>query len=229
MTDMIIFDVGGVLVRLEYGRVFTALERKSGKPGEQIKKEIAERKLERLRNLNKEKEYFAGLRQILGLQLSDDELTRITNLSLPAKTELVDLKRRLHEAGYTIGISSTLAPRTKEYLDQRWPEMLETWGGPRVFSYESGVLKPDPKAYERFTKTGASRIFYIEDNTTYLTHPVEKLGWTGILLTAYQDQSEPMKLVMDHAATSKNILLAQTPDDVERILREHSLQFAKAL
>ncbi len=231
MNDLIIFDVGGVLVKLEFKNMFLKYAQKSGIPEEEIKKKLAEGNIERERNLGNDKEYYRGIREILKNEnLSEKWIDTAVNSSLPEQIEkIVNLKEKLHDAGYEIGILSTNANAAMKFLSKKWPKMLETWGGLALYSQQTKILKPDPKAYEEFTKLAAKRIIFIDDKSAYLKYPCEKLGWIGIHFTKYRDLDEPIRYVKGSHQDAEEIngtyYQAETEQEVEAILRKLGLKF----
>ncbi len=231
MNTLIIFDVGGVLIKLDFNRAYDEVEKRSGIKKEIIRQQIAKSRIERLRNEGNEQAYFDGMRKILqDNNISEEEINEIIHLALPeASQEMIELKRKLHDAGYAIGILSTLAPATKEYINKNWPEMLESWDGPKQLSYETKILKPEPGAYSPFTKLGFDKIIFIDDKSAYLKHPVEKLGWIGINFIEYKDAKDPMldvgKEHQDVEDIRGQLYVARTPKEVEIILKKMGLKF----
>ena len=231
MNDLIIFDVGGVLVKLEFKNMFLKYAQRSGIPQEEIKKKLAESNIEKERNLGNDEEYYQGIRKILKDQtLSDAWINAVVNSSLPEQIEkMVNLKEKLHLAGYEIGILSTNANAAMKLLSKKWPKMLETWGGLALYSQQTRILKPDPKAYEPFTKLAVKRIIFIDDKSAYLKYPCEKLGWIGIHFTKYRDLDEPIRYIKGSHQDEEQIkgayYQAETEEEVEAILRKLGLKF----
>jgi len=223
MSDLIIFDVGGIVLRMDFATMFAEFAKHSKHTADEIKKRFAKTAIDKHLMLGEgEEEYFDGIRAIIeNYSVSDGELLRILKLCIPAQIdEMVALKRRLHEASYRIGIFSNIGRWACQYLDQELPEVLESWGGPRVFSYQAHHIKPEPAVYALFREE-AGRIFYLDDKSAYLKYPVEHLGWIGIHLTCYQDFDEPIRHVGEghqDARISGEWHEAATPADVEKIL-----------
>jgi FMN phosphatase YigB (HAD superfamily) len=229
MQTLVIFDVGGVLVQLNSKRVFEELTKHSKYSMEEVMQRVAASGIERDLNLGDTQAYYDGIRKAVGIDISDEEIRRIRRFIIPDKAAaMVELKRRLHDAGHMIGLLSTVDEIGFSHIEKNWPEIYETWGGPKMYSHEAQVLKPDAKAYVPFVGM-ADRIIFIDDKSAYLKYPIEELGWFGILFTPFQDMYEPIRFVAGNhsevAIENERFFTARSAEDVERILGEIGLEF----
>jgi FMN phosphatase YigB (HAD superfamily) len=221
MKTLIIFDVGGVLVTLNTRAMFDAFAQHSDLAVDQIMRRFAELGVEKKLHTGDTPGYYDGVREATKSNMADEQIAQFRLLVIPEQIdEMVQIKRRLHNAGYAIGILSTTSAIEHPYLQKRWPEMFESYGGPQELSYKEGRIKPDPEVYARFK---ADRIVFIDDKSAYLKHPVEELGWIGIQFTPYRDLDEPIRHTGsnhgDIEIAHKNFYVANSPQDVERILQ----------
>ncbi len=225
MNTLILFDNGGILSRMNFTKVLEALEEISGLSIEELKKRFKEHKPAHYGMVGNNEEYFRRYRLAIGTDLSDDEIILLeTKNALPGPIEEnVKLKKRLADAGYTVGLLSNSIDFSNKWVLNNWPEIFETYNGPAIFSDKVGVAKPDPKIYELIPKF--DRVIYIEDKSSYLKYPVENMGWTGILMTDYQDFSEPIRSEGHGEEPVKGIHIVRNPEELEHLLHQLGLNF----
>lgn len=223
---LILFDVGGVLLRLSYDDFYTAAAERSGylTPRE-FKRLYIKSNLEKDSLVGKKEipEYLGELGRIISPDngLPEDELRRIVNLCWKEQVEeTVRLKRQLHEAGYPVGISSNISSLALEILSQRFPEMMETFNpsSPVILSFEVGDVKPNPQMYERIA--GYERVIFIDDKEGYLRTGIEKFGWFGIHFKPHIDPAEAIRAEHnDTTRPSKNFRAASSYMELVGALR----------
>jgi FMN phosphatase YigB (HAD superfamily) len=195
---LVIFDIGGVVVRCDADAQSRDLAKHSRVDAQTIMARMKSTHSDQLSLTGKDAEYFSTIRAIVeNDQLSDDTIRRsryeVIREVIP---ESLETKRALHDAGNTIGILSSMDSMGHTRCDALSTDILNTYGGPRSLSYEQGMAKPDVKVFEPFIGKD-TLIIFIEDKAAYLKHPVERLGWIGIHLTGYRDYSDPL---LSHAA-----------------------------
>lgn len=236
MTDktLIYWDVGGVLLELNYAGLYTrgaALTRTSFK---QFKQTYIDSKLELdvLRGAISNEEYQTRLKQMLGNpRMSRTDLERFVSRCWGTEmTDVVDVKERAHFKGNAgTGILSNINQFAWEYLTRTYPRMLQTFSpqGPIVCSYLVGEVKPHIKIYQEANKRarelGAYRIILIEDKAKYLMPGIENFGWYGIHLTINQDSEEAIKQEAGHAGEAKpsdKLFIANSVQELEDALKD---------
>jgi FMN phosphatase YigB (HAD superfamily) len=225
MRTLILFDNGGVLTHIDFGPVFEELQARTGKSVAEIRERLAKSKAIAYGIIGKNNEFFERYREAVGLALTDQEIVDFETVkaSLRPVREVMGIKQRLAKAGHTIGILSNSYSFVVAWQRERWPELLDTYGGPAIFSDTAGVAKPDPRIYHLVPHF--DRIIYIEDKSSYLKYPVEELGWTGILITAFQDPNEPIRAIGHGEEAVKGMHVVRDPKELERVLRDLGVEF----
>lgn len=189
MKRLVLFDIGGVLLELHISRFFVEGAAASrmflGHPGamrlvfEHYKWE------ENYHNgtLSSE-DFFEILRAHLDFMVPIEKIAEIyrRRLGQPIQ-EMIALKKRLGESGITVGLFSNTSQEDTQFLMKAYPEIYETFGGPKIFSYRIGSSKPNRKMYEMIQ--GFDDITLIEDTPRNLV-TAKEFGWKGLL---YPDQS----------------------------------------
>lgn len=198
MIQEIIFDVGAVLIKLNFQRMYEALaEYIPEKDPKIIEKRYGESGLEKLYNsVMSSKEYFKGIREkvLFRKDVSDEILDDIRSLALGEPIwEMVELKKKLEKLGYDIGILSTHTENAYNFIKRKCPEILHATTQAH-FSHITKIMKPDLRAYLPF---GEDKIF-IDDKISYLIPPVEKLKWKGIWYTQFIDPKEAIRGIKGH-------------------------------
>lgn len=179
MKRLVLFDIGGVLLELHISRFFEELSEKSNKASdaENVRKLFKESGLEDLYHDGKlaEAPFIFQLRELLQIEGSLDQVKeiyrrRLGNPILP----MVQLKKKLAESGVSVGLLSNTTLADTEFLNRNYPEIYETFGGPKIFSFEIGASKPHPAIYSQIC--GFNDITFIDDSPENLVIP-KKLGW----------------------------------------------------
>ncbi len=193
---LVLFDVGAVLLYLTYDRFFEeAANLSKDKTAGRIRELYIGERLEPRGNTGElsTPDYLQRVREILNpaQQLSDEGLVQLLSKRFEGGPiqEMVALKKRLHEAGYSVGIFSNTRETDAKVWLQNYPEMVETYSAlsPAIFSYAVGAEKPQQPMYQKVT--GFEKVIYIDDKRAYLKPGVE-LGWYGIWFTPYIDKEE---------------------------------------
>lgn len=221
--NIVIWDIGGVGIPLGYGEFYKKASELAGITPEQFKKWYSPLEERALKGEIKKQDYFKSLREKVG-NLSDQELRDLIGLFWKQQNnEIVSLMRRIHESGYTLGICSNMTDYALEILQGKYPGVFETFGGPKVYSFEHGVIKPDLRLYTPFNKMGFSRVVFIEDKSNYFMPGINNYDWLGIHYTEYQDPDEAIKSSQgkgDIEVSHASIRTASSVKEIEIALRE---------
>lgn len=166
-VDVLLFDFGGVIVGIDFDRVFDRWARLAGVPFEQVKSRFTHGDAYRRHERGEigVAEYFAALREELGIDLADEDFAE-------GWAQVF-----LDEIPSTVEAIRTLGPRVPAYLfsntnrahydlwSVRYAEALRPLRG-RFISHEMGVRKPDAEAFERVAGdigVPAARILFFDD------------------------------------------------------------------
>ncbi len=225
---LVLFDIGAVLLHLDFERFYKAASSLSSRyrTQEGFKEAYASSKLESdfMKGLLNSDDFLDKLRGLIdpNREVSSEELKEIFSYRLGKPVDdVVKLKKRLRLAGYSVGIFSNTTVLDFAVF-QRYPDMLEATG-PSIYSFQNQSLKPEPKMYGLIK--GFDSVTFIDDKESYLRTGVEQFGWNGILFTPFIDRSEAIRAV--HTDTSKpqeRFRIANSVGELEDSLRHFGIQ-----
>jgi FMN phosphatase YigB (HAD superfamily) len=198
---LVLFDVGGVLLALNFRRFY---ERAAALGGtltpEEFKSRYVESRLDFLacKGLVSRRGSVEMLRGIIGPgePVSDGFIESLVESCWSGPIPvLVELKRRVHEAGYSVGILSNITELALAQISSAHPELFDTFDerSPRLYSCRLGAMKPEPEIYARVE--GYGKVIFIDDKELYVEVPARLLGWKGIWLTPWIDEAESLRAV----------------------------------
>ncbi len=231
---LVLFDVGAVLLHLTYDRFFEeAAKLSKDKTAGRIRGLYIGERLEPRGNTGdlSTPDYLQRVREIINpaQQLSDEGLVQLLSKRFEKGPiqEMVALKKRLHEAGYSVGIFSNTRETDVNVWLQNYPEMVETYSAlsPAIFSYAVGAEKPQQPMYQKVT--GFEKAIYIDDKRAYLKPGIE-LGWYGIWFTPCIDKEEMAATGAIDADLSRHqrFRIANSVDEVVAALNELGVKVA---
>ena len=188
MKRLVLFDIGGVLLKLYIPEFFKTLADRSPKAadGAAVRELFQKSGVEDEYHDGKlsEESFLRKLKKLFVLTESIDKIGEIYRDRLGGPiAETIDLKKRLAESGITVGLLSNTSREDTLYLSEKYPEIYETFGGPKIFSFEVGASKPNPIIYEIVPE--CKDITFIEDTPRNLEIPKQR-GWKTFI---YPDQS----------------------------------------
>jgi putative hydrolase of the HAD superfamily len=166
-ADALLFDLGGVIIQIDFGRAIAHWATASSRPVATIQSRFSmdDAYCRHERGEIDAKEYFAALRSSLGVDLSDAELIEGWNsIYLGVVPGVMPLLQRLRERIPTYAFTNS--NRTHQPVTQRlYAEPLACFH--KVFSScDLGLRKPDREAFEAIAeeiKTPLSRILFFDD------------------------------------------------------------------
>ncbi|MBR9703974.1 hypothetical protein GOV12_01055 [Candidatus Pacearchaeota archaeon] len=231
---LIYWDVGGVLLELNYGGLYQKGADLTNTTFEGFKKTYLNSNLEidSLSGKISDADYQTRLKAMLGNpDMTREELEDFVKSGWGTEmTDVVDLKERAHfQGGVGTGIFSNNNDFAYNYLSRTYPRMLQTFD-PRdlvVSSHIVGATKPDLKMYqsgERKAKiAGYNKVILIEDKPKYLEPGINQFGWYGIHLTINQDPQEAIKAEVGHTGEVEeldNLYVANSVEELEDTLKQ---------
>lgn len=169
-VDALLFDLGGVLIDVDFGRAVAAWARSAGKPLEELRRRpllhLSSAFQAHERGEIRDAVYFAALRELFGLALSDEAIASgwnaIIGEPVPGMATLVrDLAARL-----PLYVFSNTNAAHIEYFKPRHRELLAPFREV-ICSCEIGCRKPEREAFEKVAaRIGAppGRIGFFDDN-----------------------------------------------------------------
>jgi len=228
-NHLVLFDIGAVLLHLDFGRFYKTVAGLSSRyrTQESFKEAYASSRLESdfMKGLLKSDEFLDKLRELVDPKkdLSSEELKEIFSYRLgePAQ-DVIELKKRLQHAGYRVGIFSNTTVLDFNFISARYPSVVDA-SAPSVYSFQNHSLKPEPKMYGLIK--GFKSVTFVDDKESYLRTGIEQFGWNGILFTPFIDRSEAIRSV--HNDTSKpqeRFRIANSVEDLEDALRHFGIE-----
>jgi FMN phosphatase YigB (HAD superfamily) len=212
---MVMFDIGGVLLKLDYGAFYAAAHERFGVDATEFKKGYAILERKDLLGEITSDEFFAGMRSLLRAERVEERALRdMMSLSWVSPIpEMLDLKESLIERGYEVGLLSNIGAICLEDLAARYPQILTiSWNGPRVYSFEHGCMKPDERFYHLAER--GYHMVYIDDKSSYI-ETAARLGWKGIHYTRHVDPTEAIRSFAGHnEQSSADMIVAGSIDQV---------------
>ncbi|HIG93940.1 TPA: hypothetical protein HA242_00355 [Candidatus Woesearchaeota archaeon] len=216
-NNLILYDVGAVLLELDYGSFYREASRITGRTAEDLRKVHSQLELESLTGRMPKHQFLARMRLELTSAIgSDDELIRLLLLSWPRPIhDMVALKRKTAQANADIGLFSNIGDISLELLTTKFPEVFDLHGslGPRVYSFQVGAVKPNMLMYEAINSY--KKVVLVEDKPNYLRIGIEEFGWSGVYYFSHIDPAESIRAVqgkqefmhprMLHAKSAKEV------------------------
>jgi len=162
--ELVIFDLGGVVVDFESDRLVHQVSQLIGRTFEEVQQavyheELLHFELGRL----KPQAYYEGLKQRLTLPWTYEQFVRAWNDILKENHDVTQLMGRLHQRHKLAALSNTNALHL-DYMKATMPSLaiFDHW----VASCEVGLRKPDPQIYLlalEQAKVRANAAVYIDD------------------------------------------------------------------
>lgn len=217
---LILFDAGAVLLKLDYGSFFREASKIRGCTSEEFAKlynksvietDSLSGKLSDEETLEKTSKLISPYKPI-----SIEETVNLIKLNWPEEiSDVVNLKKRVYEAGYSIGLFSNTSNFAIETISKQWPEIFETYDTsmPKIYSFQVGSVKPQVEMYQKIK--GYNRVIFIDDKESYLKTGIEKFGWVGIHFTPYIDNAESIRA--QHNDTTKPEKDFYTADSIKAL------------
>jgi HAD superfamily hydrolase (TIGR01509 family) len=164
--EVVVFDLGKVLVDFDYGIAARRLAARSRVPESEVRRAIDSSPL-----LNRyetgaitRQEFFQEVRALSGFQGSLDEFNHFfADIFTPIEA-MIDLQARLAQRPVPTYIFSNTNDLAVDHIRQQFP-FFQNFSD-YVLSYEHGVMKPDPRLYqvvERITGRTGKKILYLDD------------------------------------------------------------------
>ena len=179
--QLVIFDLGGVLVRLEPKRLMAQLAQASGKSVEQIERAAITPTLIEQLELGRmsPQQLFEHLRQRLDLPWAFERFVGAWNSVLSENTDTTWVLPRLRERYTLLALTNTDALHD-EYIRRTWPVFsgVRHW----IASYQVGFRKPDPRIYQlamRRADAPPHATVYVDDIEGHV-EAARQLGLTAI-------------------------------------------------
>lgn len=179
---LVLFDIGGVLIRWRDEWAFEVMARRIGVPVRRLEEEILPLRHELQSGRLAVEGFVTELSSRLGVPLPPGfpgiwtrELSRRAQVNRSA----LGIAGRLRRQGFQTGLFSNTDPSHVQIFHERnwFPDMA-----PQLFSCDLGAAKPDPAAFEgveRATGLARARILLIDDRPSNI-QGARRRGWQAL-------------------------------------------------
>lgn len=212
---LILFDIGGVLFTTHFRKFYETMGTLGNMPPERFMQLYNQSGLEKkiLSGMDIQS-YFSDLGDILKIDGNNPKLRENFPCFLGAPiNEMIELKKQLHEKGYPVGLFSNMSELTYNILSSTYQQILETWNGPAIFSFQARAVKTDDRMFRMIE---FSNVIYIDDNCRYVSKGINH-GWKGIHFTPYIDPAEAIR-ASEEPVADPHIKTANSAKDVIDII-----------
>ncbi len=180
--EIIVFDLGNVLIPFHYDLIINRLNEKDAGLGERFVKKYMEN-YEVHRNFEKgkmsEEEFLSVMREWTENKVSDEEFKKIYSEIFTVNDEMISLLPELKNK-YRLMLLSNTNSIHKKYGWEKFPFLSNF---EKLFlSHEVGAVKPEEEIYrtvENYTKAKPDAHLFIDDVEEYAL-TAQKLGWQAI-------------------------------------------------
>jgi FMN phosphatase YigB (HAD superfamily) len=224
---LVLFDIGGVLLKLQYGGFYEAAAKASGRfSPEGFKKLYIASHLEEdaLRGDIDAEEFYSGLQSLIE---SVSDIKGILKNAWDSPIEdMVRLKEEVYRSGAAVGLFSNMHAAAFDILSPKHPEIFNVFdlSFPVIFSHEVKSVKPDRGMYNAVASQ-FSPVVYVDDNEAYVKRGVVDYGWKGVVFTGEVDSSESLRAAQVHSSSppTPRILYADTVSRVRAAFVEYGI------
>lgn len=152
MTDarIVLFDLGGVLFSYQPDVRWQAFAAQADLSADEVRRRLSGSGYSMACDHGRfrgNRAYREGI-QALGSRMSMERFVQIWVSAFRPDEAVLDVARRLQDAGYAIATFSNNSDLVREGLEAYWPAVLAPFM-PRIFSADLGLTKPDPRAYQK--------------------------------------------------------------------------------
>jgi len=198
-VDALLFDLGGVIVDIDFRRVFEAWSACSGVPAETLGSRFSmgacyER---HERGEIPVAEYFESLRSSLGIQLTDEEFERGWNAVFVREVPGIARLLRGVQARFPLYVFSNSNAAHHDYWARKYASTLSIFR--KVFvSSELGRRKPEPEAYAAVAQAMGMplpRILFFDDLEDNV-EAAKKVGMQAVHVKSFIDIEKTLEDVL---------------------------------
>lgn len=189
-VEAVVFDLGGVLLEVDFGKVFTAWADSAGMPAAGIRQRFRfDAAYERHeRGEIGAPQYFAALRESLNLDLSDEQFRRGWNQCV--RGEIPGVADLLWQFGSRLPLYVFSNTNVAHYSDwgPRYRGLLQPFRR-LFFSFEMGMRKPEARAFEFIAAEIGARLpkILFFDDTAENVHAARVLGMQAVHVRGNED------------------------------------------
>lgn len=193
--ELVIFDLGGVVVESKSDRLILQVSQLLGRPFEEVHEAVYDEELLLPFELGqmRPQAYYGGLKQRLKLPWSFEQFVKAWNGILTEKPEMGTLMARLHKRHKLTALSNTNELHINHVRDFPSLSHFDDW----VASCEVGLRKPDPQIYLLAIRRAGVRpeaVVYVDDRPEFVKAG-EGAGLTAIRFESGQQIEQALRAV----------------------------------
>ncbi|WP_369309587.1 glucose-1-phosphatase [Providencia rettgeri] len=167
-----IFDMGNVIIDIDFNRVFDKWSELSGTPSEEIKSRFTFGNIFQLHECGKisDIEFAELLCEEMGITLSFEDFAEGWHaIFISLRPEVIDIMERLREQGHRVVVLSNTNRLHLDYWPEHYPEIAAS-SDFLYLSQDLGMRKPDPEIFKYVLQSeefdAADAIFFddVEEN-----------------------------------------------------------------
>lgn len=197
MAKIIIFDLGGVLVHLNWEAVLTPMTKLSSKGASVVRRELVNGPTVKQSMLGQigSRELHTTLCASLGVELEYEEFLRIWVRILRANEEILPLLERL-KSSHKLVLGSNTDEIHHTYCQQHVEALAQF--DESFLSYQMGLLKPDPQFFlhilNKLGNVPTDCVFI--DDTPENVESARSIGITSLLFTGNDDLQRGLTAIL---------------------------------
>ena len=158
MKNVILFDVGGVLLRWKDKWLFDEVSQELDIPFEKIKERFNANISELFIGKISENQFWEKIME--GKKINPKIISQTFKKRSTLNNKVLNLARSMKKHGFDIGILSNITPETRRILSKQWIEEFDHV----FFSDEIKLAKPDPEIFSYVkNKLSGHQIIFIDD------------------------------------------------------------------
>ena len=213
MRKLVLFDIGAMQLRLNYGKFFHYAESLSGRGAGELKKDYdkLESKYLAIGGKNASNEFISGIKDVLHLRndFPDEKIKNLVSHMWEGQiNEVIKMKTKIRDSGCYVGNFSNMSELGFEILSKKYPEIFEgCYEYPSVYSCRIGKTKNDSEMYRKIKDF--DNVILIDDNEAYI-RKCSEFGWKGILFTPFIDKSESIRSIHSSTSETCNFIVADS-------------------
>ncbi|MCH8304549.1 MAG: HAD-IA family hydrolase, partial [Candidatus Marinimicrobia bacterium] len=205
MIDVIVFDLGGVIVNVNFGSPLGKLFDNSGTASSRIKERSNFSKIIRRYDMGKISvaDFHEKINDHLDIELSLDEFISASNEAIEAGDDGIEEIVRSLSKKYQLAILSNTNPVHYEHIKEKYS--IVGLFDHILLSYEMGAVKPDAEAYKKLmnaTSKLPSQHLFIDDRIENID-AAKEIGMVGIHYLSVENLRMELKERGERIATTE--------------------------
>lgn len=186
MKNVILFDVGGVLLQWKDEWLFDEISHELDIPFEEIKDKFNANISELFIGKISEEQFWNKISD--GVKINHEIISQTFLKRSILDTKVLNLARSIKKQGFDIGILSNITPETRRILPKQWIDEFDHV----FFSDQIKLAKPDPKIFSYIKeKLSEHQIVFIDDKQENVD-AAKRYGIKSILFEEYQSLREEL-------------------------------------